>query len=429
MNRTFFDYNRTFFDYIGAADMERIHSATIAWMVSDNCRALAIEDRTNILNTLFKTDKNDLTSIEAINEFEHLDIVFITTDNCGQKELWILENKVKAPLAYDQLKKYTQKIKEGYKKDNSKRVNAMIECIDRYRNKFAHTHFAVLSLIGLLPQDDKGDWQESTYKELSDLLDSICAGKGNTEQMAIINEYCKCISTLVKAQMEFSKNPRAYPNVFTDGNKSKAFKTTLNQPDVMGYLANNGLETLCQKKYFADIVKEIAESGKITFTDCHVGESRGNADLAFHFEPFGQDKTYLFDLSFQYGAFKLAVCKERYPSLTDSLKRELEIWEKAFEEIKKTNKYPRYNRINSPRGKARLSISYNIGNDWYKKYDSEAFINLIIDQVHIARQMAREITEIRESILKISNWKECFLLRPYLCRRTKNYKLCHTHLK
>lgn len=151
--------------------------------------------------------------------------------------------------------------------------------------------------------------------------------------------------------------------------------------------------------YFTDIVREIAKSGRIIFTGCHVGESRGNADLAFHFGPFGHDKTYLFDLSFQYGAFKLAVCKENYPLLTDSLKAELKIWRKAFEEIRKTNKYPGYNRINSPRGKARLSISYNIGNDWYKKYDREAFINLIIDQVHIARQMAREITEIRESIV------------------------------
>ncbi len=231
--------NRNFFDYIGAADMERIHSATIAWMVSDNCSALTIEDRTNILNTLFKTEKADLTSIEAINEFEHLDIVFITTDNRGQKELWILENKVKAPLAYNQLKKYTEKIKEGYKEDNSKRVNAMIECIDRDRNNFVHNHFTVLSLIGLLPQDYKGDWQESTYNGLSELLESICAGKEKTGLMAIINEYCKCISTLVNALTEFSKNPQAYPNVFTDGNKSKALKTTLNQPGVMGYLADN----------------------------------------------------------------------------------------------------------------------------------------------------------------------------------------------
>lgn len=386
---------RTFFDHIGVADMERVHSATIAWILSDNCRALSINEKKEILSTLFKTEKSSLVSIKPINEYQHLDMVVVTTDETGQEELWVLENKVKAPLAYNQLGKYTKKIKEGKIDEKNKEVNDLIRCIGHN----AHHHLAVLSLIGWLRQDgDSGEWKTSTYEELSAVLNSICMGKNETEisHMAIVDEYRKCISNLVSTLADFRKNPQAFPHVFTDGNKAKAYKTTINRPDTIGYIAENGLETLFQKSYFTDIVNEIIDKGNIEFERCHVGESRGNADFAFHFGSFGNDSSYEFDLSFQNGAFKLAVCKKYYPDLKGH-EKELGKWKAAFEDKDIRKNYPDYSRINIPRGKARLSISYNIGNDWYKRYKREAFIKLIIDQVKIGRRMAREITEKRES--------------------------------
>lgn len=404
--------NLTFFDYIGAADMERIHSATIAWMISDYCSALTIGEKTRILNILFKTEKSGLTSIETINEFEHLDIAVITTDKTGQKELWVLENKVKAQLGFNQLSKYSKRIAEGYNEENSKKVNDMIKA----KHCYAHNHFAVLSLIGQLPQDQEslGEWSSSTYDELSAELDSIFKNKGNADspQMEIVKEYYNCISYLVNALSEFRKNPQAFSNVFTDGSKAKAVKTTLNLPGLPGYIAANGLETLFQKAYFTDIVneifQEIFESNEIKIKYCHVGESRGNADLAFHFGPIADYDNgkirYCGDLSFQNGAFKIAVAQENYPrrseegSLAETL---LNKWVSVFEEYNNeeyNNKYKSksksvYNRINEPKSRARVSLSYNIGKDWYSMYDRESFISLVKDQLAISQEILDEIVK------------------------------------
>lgn len=367
---------KTFFDYIGVSDMERIHSATIAWMISDICKVLTIQERTQILNTLFVTQKTDLTSIETITEFEHIDIAFITTDRNGNKELWFLENKVKAPLGYNQLKKYT---------------NDLVQDIEK--------HFSVLSLIGILPQDDLGNWHLATYSQLLHTLTSICTEITGTRnhQMAIIEEYCNCISNLIFTLSEFKKEPHKYTNVFTDGNKTKASKAAIKSTDIRGYIANNALETLCQKFYFTDIVNEIKSCNTVKFNSCHVSETRGNADFAFHFGSFGNDNTYVFDLSFQNGAFKLAVSKEYYPKLTNQTKEELKKWATAFSRVR--SEFPNYARLNKPRGRARISISYNIGSKWYNKYNRSEFINLVISQIHIAHQIAEKATRIRESIV------------------------------
>lgn len=60
----------TFFDHIGTADMERIHSATIAWMISDSCEAFTLEERARFLKSLFNVENADIKSIRACNEYE-----------------------------------------------------------------------------------------------------------------------------------------------------------------------------------------------------------------------------------------------------------------------------------------------------------------------------------------------------------------------
>ena len=44
---------KNFFNAIGLADMEKVHSAMIAWMFSSDCTALSQEDKSRALNSLF----------------------------------------------------------------------------------------------------------------------------------------------------------------------------------------------------------------------------------------------------------------------------------------------------------------------------------------------------------------------------------------
>ena len=44
---------QNFFDLLALADVERVHSAVIGWLLSDECEALTKEERSAVLNSLF----------------------------------------------------------------------------------------------------------------------------------------------------------------------------------------------------------------------------------------------------------------------------------------------------------------------------------------------------------------------------------------
>lgn len=392
---------KTFFDYIGVSDMERIHSATIGWMISDDCKALTIGERTPLLNTLFKTERTDISSIEVINELEHIDVAFITTSKNNNKELWVLENKVKAPLAGNQLRQYSD-VFEGI----------VESCTSKVKN-ITEKHYTVLSLMGVLPQDkDKlGKWKLVKYEELFNVIDSICSDKvkHNDNHLAIIQEYRNCISNLVKALSEFRKNPQSYPNVFTDGSKTKNSKPMVYSSVIGEYIATNSLETLFQKVYFTEIVDDIYKCCKGLFESCHVGESHGNADMGFHFGSLENEDEYKFDLAFQNGAFKLAVCDKDYSPLkkkSSKWYKFMDKWEKPFKKVAQKIEYNDYKRFNKPRGRTRLSISYNIGTDWYME-NRNSFTERVISEINRARKMLKEIIiESQNEKLSESNFPE-----------------------
>lgn len=374
----------TFFDYIGAADLERVHSATIAWMVSDCCQELDIEDRRAILNVLFGVSRDDITSIETINEFKHIDIAFITNNNQGKKELWILKNKVKAPLGHNQLKNYN----EAIAKDN----------IINNNEYYSNIHYSVLTLIDILPQDKIERWHKVRYK---DLLQTLVSITDSDKKCPIILEYKDCLINLVSSLDKFLNHPLNYPEVFTGGSLSKDKKSLKHTTDFgQNYIERNGLETLFQKDFFSDIVKNKFDNSMIL--NSHVGESHGNADLAFHFGQVGSFKKgnveirYFGDLSFQNGAFKLAVAQENYPQLPrkGSLAYTLlKKWEEAFDKFTRDNPKSSYNRINGPKSRARVSLSFNIGKNWWSQLDHESFLNLIKDQLTVSQKILEDIVK------------------------------------
>lgn len=397
----------TFFDYIGAADMERIHSATIAWMISDSCKAFTRDERASLLMALFNVEKADIKSIHACNEYEHIDIAFITENSKKDKEIWVIENKIKAPLGHNQLSKY-EKV-TGTTINNVKSRTAADEYF-KVKQKYPQRHFAVLSLIGILPQDDMGEWHCVTYsdmlkyiqnkrlfdKPISDLQDDI-----ERRHYSIIAEYSQCVSNLVCALEQFRTLDRNFDFVFIEGNKKKSAKFENNKNDNIGvdeYISQNGLETLFQKDYFVSIIKEIKFRG-INF-DCHVSETHGNADFAFHFGNMGCHDSYVFDLSFQYGTFKFAVTEVGYPPLKDKDEEkwppELRKWKKAFSDLSSSDSH--YNRLNLPKSRRRVSVSYNFDKDfrehrkWYE-LNRQEFVEKVIEQIWKAQEMAQQVIE------------------------------------
>lgn len=107
---------RNFFDLLALADVERIHSAVIGWLLSDECEALTKEERSAVLNSLFGLPKERgiYTKAEMRLEWENIDILWITESASYGKECWVLENKVKSSQHSNQLQKYQEIVKKQF---------------------------------------------------------------------------------------------------------------------------------------------------------------------------------------------------------------------------------------------------------------------------------------------------------------------------
>ena len=149
--------NGSFFERIGVADMEKVHSAVIGWIFSDDCKALTYQKKSELLCSLFQVSPVQ-TFNSIVVEVEHHDIdVLIITDN---NACWVIENKIKSSQHNNQLDKY-YKIING----ESVKIGHKIQNIQDYKQLIAH--YCFLTLVGENPQCTNNVWVNTTYKSFS----------------------------------------------------------------------------------------------------------------------------------------------------------------------------------------------------------------------------------------------------------------------
>ena len=204
--------NGSFFDRIGVADMEKVHSAVIGWIFSDDCKALTNQQKSELLCSLFHVSPSQ-TFNSFVVEVEHHDIdVLIITDN---NACWVIENKIKSSQHNNQLDKY-------YKIINGEPVK-----IGRKEQKirdYIHlkSNYCFLTLVDEKPQCEKNVWANTTYKSFSFALKKALTNANRNNDSVILNEYLCCITNLATALDGFINNHQQYPEVFLDGaNKKK----------------------------------------------------------------------------------------------------------------------------------------------------------------------------------------------------------------
>lgn len=334
----------TFFDAIGTADMERVHSGVIGWLLSSKCQAFTIAEQSNILNSLFGI-QNGTTykTIEPCLEYDHIDIYIKTTDPGGNIEEWIIENKVKSSQGDNQLSNY----------QNNTNING------------ANAHFLLLTLIDETPK--VSNWKNKKYYDLFSILSSQSRGGRNAAHCAIIDEYIKTIGQLSDLVNDFIANPQSYPNVFTDASLKKSKKRGKQyQSFTLQYISDNNLETLLQKLYFTKVKEFIKQDVESKLSgrayDCQIGETHGNAEIVIKLIP-GND-TIQFDIAFQNGTFKYAVSKDYGNTKNMQANREdiEDHWVPAVEKLLQPGM-----QLNKPRTRARVSITKQWCKDWWKK--------------------------------------------------------------
>lgn len=341
--------NPTFFDAIGTADMERVHSGVISWLLSSKCQAFTITEQSNILNSLFGI-QNGTTykTIEPCLEYDHIDIYIKTTDEHNNDKEWIIENKVKSSQGDNQLSNY----------QNNTNING------------ANAHFLLLTLIDEHPK--ASNWENKKYSDLSTILRNQSRGGRNAAHCAIIDEYIKTIEQLSNLAKYFIANPQDYPNVFTDASLKKSKKRRNHyQPFTLQYISDNNLETLLQKLYFTkvkELIKQDVESklGSKNY-EWQIGETHGNAEIVIKFIPVNDE--IQFDIAFQNGTFKYAVSKDYGDTKNkDANKAEIERnWVPALEQILNNQRSSANIKLRKPRSRARVSITKEWKKDWWKQ--------------------------------------------------------------
>ena len=387
----------TFFNKIGVADMERIHSAVIGWMLSDECMAFDIAVRSDILNKLFGRGTDGVyTKIESHLEWEDIDILFLTEDRQGNKDCWVVENKIKSSQHSNQLDKYEDNINDDEKVQKKKKsFNGMFADCQK--------HFAFLTLIGEQAMSTSGKWLNVTYQKLVKLLtDNINELQDNADAV-ILREYYHTIQQLVDAAEEFTKNPHNYQNVFEDGWKAKEDKREMDcEDETSRFIRKNNLETIFQKMYFTEVLKEILSKCSVPYERWHVGETRGNADFAIHFYNY-QDAAasgdFHFDMSFQAGTFKFAISRAYFDKegKSEEYIKSVRAWEKDFKELQKA--FPEYTRLNIGKSRARISISKNLKKDckeWYLM-DRKTFVEMSMKEFETTDKMRQYVIDIHEN--------------------------------
>ena len=189
--------NGSFFDKIGVADMEKVHSAVIGWMFSDDCCALNKQQKSELLCSLF-----NVRSVQAFNSFEvkveHHDIdILIITDN---DTCWVIENKVKSSQHSNQLDKYYDIIN-----GNPVKIGRKTHIIEDY--KALNKHFCYLTLVNEQPQCINNVWVNTTYKDFSKALKDALFNVNPNDDYIILKEYLCCITNLAKALDDFIVEP------------------------------------------------------------------------------------------------------------------------------------------------------------------------------------------------------------------------------
>lgn len=385
MNTTGTISRGTFFSKIGIADMERVHSAVIGWMLSDECVAFDISTRSKLLNALYGYDTGRrFTKIESFIEWKDIDILLLTEDSEGKKDCWIVENKIKTSQHSNQLVKYNKIIDNDY---------------PNYQK-----HFAYLTLIGETVLGDSGNWMNVTYHQLVRLLEENEQELKDNPDAVILREYYFTIKQLDDAAMRFIAAPQDYANVFTDGCKSKEAKyeqanKNKYKDDTGKFIGMNNLETIFQKMYFAQVLKEILHGSHIKHKSWHVGETRGNADFAIHFYNYPnpeKENDFHFDISFQAGTFKFAISRSYW---SDTSKKNIEsvlAWKEDFMELQKA--FPEYSRFNKAKSRARISISKNLKGQYEEWYlmNRDTFTQIVKDEFEIADKMRQCVIGIHE---------------------------------
>jgi len=387
---------KNFFNAIGVASMEKIHSAMIAWILDDkNDKNIVKEQseeslfatfprevRSEILCKMFGIeDKRHFNSIQTHVEWNDIDIMIETYEN--EREIWVIENKLKTP-----------EHKSNSDKERIWQTEKYVKLIQREFEGLNH-HYMLLSLGGdeAKYKTEEVSWNSFSYSDLYKLLNEKY--KEEIVEYRQIKEYIYSIERMIIELENFKDDPSSYSIVF-EPKKKKEKKTKLLFEEPLKenvkkayYILENGLETIFQKEFLKKIVDDAQL--KTLKEGMVIDEDNGTAEFDYTIARFDKEANVadngnlLFQIQFQNGAFKVVIIHQNYrnnkPEHFEDIygnKDKLDgTWYKIFNDVLKNNcggkegwdlhKAQNIEKNDNP--KPRISFTKNIGSDWYTNKD------------------------------------------------------------
>ena len=350
-----------FFNAIGVADMEKVHSAMIAWILDDknystmlgaNTGSLFstfdLTTRSHLLCDIFGEQKRVFNSIETFVEWNDIDILILTKDKKGTEECWVIENKLKSPEHVSnvnggapiwQTQKYTQTIISTFEPKGN--------------------HYLLLSLTGDSAKSPIGNWRAKKYEDLRNILSSY-----HTASL-IISEYYNAIDKLCDVLKDFLTNYSNYPIAISsktkNANKSQVLLNSINPNKKSNerYIIENGLEAIFQRCLLIEQMKQYQGTcSRLPYT---IDETHGNAMLDI--EPGklegvvnGCHQIYYVQFEFQNGSFKVQIHQRpQQRNINDFVKE----WDIVFKNVANNGW-----RKKSPTSTPFMSVSFKIDKWW-----------------------------------------------------------------
>lgn len=190
-----------FFNAIGVADMEKVHSAMIAWILNDSNDArknaftpseskfttFPLEERSKLLCGLFSINEpKTFTSIIAHVEWNDIDIMIETEDGSGKSEIWVIENKLKSP-------EHMSNEKDSFGKDKCVWQTTKYEDIITQEFTNEEKHYMFISLLGEEAGSPSEQWKSLTYQQLQNQLKEI----SDLRNYPIVEEYANAINKMI----------------------------------------------------------------------------------------------------------------------------------------------------------------------------------------------------------------------------------------
>lgn len=388
---------KNFFNAIGVADMEKVHSAMIAWILDNEndttfsanqggvnslFSTFPIAERSALLCGMFHENQRVFKSIKTHVEWNDIDIMIETEDGNGQKEIWVIENKLKSQehksnVSSDEKQKWNINADEIWQTEKYEHI-----ICDNFPND-SH-HYLLLSLGGDVANSSSRCWKSYTYSELKDLLSYM-----NPKSFVLIKEYTDAISKMTVELKTFlnSGNISKYPHVFQKLTKSKASNANITPEEK--YIVENRLETIFQKQFLAMIVNNYINNYIPTIASIVRYDERNG--IAMFIEPIKDIGDYSLSIEFQGGTFKVVLLHKDY------IKSNSYVYTKPLYD-KNGKVYPLFIQLrnggwriaqakNLPTGKAkpRIALDKRMGGKWYCNLQNNNFLTIYKEAKNIAK--------------------------------------------